>query len=182
MLRVFVGETSTGDIPSHRVDIVETNIDDMNPEFFDSVFETLFSAGALDVYLTPISMKKSRPATLLSVICSPDRTNEIAHAVLSSTSSFGVRVAQATRFCLDRSWETVSTEYGDIKVKVGTLHGDALTASPEYEDCKRAAQAHGVPVRTVYAAAVSAYAKWTFRVPARYRQIRQGPSARGRTA
>lgn len=154
-LRIIVGETSGIAAPSHRVDIVETNIDDMNPEFYDTVFEKLFAVGALDVYLTPIHMKKNRPATLLSAICPPDKTPSVAETVLRETSSFGVRVTSATRYCLDRTWQTVSTEYGDIRVKIGKLHDEALTVSPEYEDCKSAARASAVPVRRVYEAAVA---------------------------
>ncbi len=159
LLRVIVGETadSTADIPSHRVAILETNIDDMNPEFYDAAFESLFTAGALDVYMTPIYMKKNRPATLLSVICSPDKVDSLSRTALAETSSFGVRVTYAERRCLDRQWETVSTKYGEIRIKIGLMQGERITASPEYADCKSAAQAHGIPVRKVYEDALVMY-------------------------
>ena len=157
-LRIMIGESASGsNLPSHKVSIVETNIDDMNPEFFDSVFERLFKAGALDVYLTPIQMKKNRPATLLSAICPTEKVDEVASIVLAETSSFGVRISHAERRCLDRKWETVSTEFGDIRIKIGLMNGKPLTASPEYDDCKKAADTHGIPVRKVYEAAVTAY-------------------------
>lgn len=158
-LRVFIGEAESAQLPGDRVSIIETNIDDMNPEFYDSVFEKLFKAGALDVYLTPIQMKKNRPATLLSVICPPEKVDELSRIVLANTTSFGLRISDAARRCLDRKWETVSTKYGDIRVKIGLMDGQPITASPEYEDCKKAAEAHGVPVKQVYHEALAAKSK-----------------------
>ena len=158
LLRVMIGEASgTSDQPAVKISLVETNIDDMNPEFYDTVFEKLFKAGALDVYLTPIQMKKNRPATLLSVVCAVDKTDDIARTILTETTSFGVRISTAERRCLDRKWETVSTNYGDIRIKVGSLPDGPVTASPEYEDCRKAAEAHNVPVRSVYEEAVAKY-------------------------
>lgn len=156
-LRVLMGEMSEELPQSHEVSIVEANIDDMNPEFYDSVFERLFKAGALDVYLTPIQMKKSRPATLLSAICPAERVDEVARTILAETTSFGVRISHAERRCLDRRWETVATKYGEVRVKIGMLDGEPVTASPEYEDCRKASEACGVPVRRVYEEAVSVY-------------------------
>jgi len=159
VLRILIGEAlSEASLPaSHQVSIVETNIDDMNPEFYENVFAKLFEAGALDVYLTPIFMKKSRPATLLSAICPAERVDDIARIILIETSSFGVRISQAERRCLDRKWEKVSTPFGEIRIKVGALGGADVTASPEYEDCKKVAAAHSVPVRRVYEAALAQY-------------------------
>lgn len=155
VLRVLIGESvvKSQAIPSHKVSILETNIDDMNPEFYDLLFEKLFKAGALDVYISPVQMKKNRPASLLCVICPPDKTDLAAQIILKNTTSFGVRISSAERRCLDRTWKTVSTEYGEIRIKVGMLDGETITASPEYEDCKAAALTHNVPVRKVYDAA-----------------------------
>ncbi|MHB0913964.1 MAG: nickel pincer cofactor biosynthesis protein LarC [Armatimonadota bacterium] len=144
LLRVMLGESKS--LPEAvRVSMVETNIDDMNPELYPSVFEALFSAGALDVYATPISMKKGRPAVLLSAVCPPERADEVARTVLAQTSSFGVRVSAAERLCLPRERRIVTTSYGDVRVKIGPGK-----AAPEYEDCRAAAETHGVPVRLVY--------------------------------
>ena len=155
-LRIIVGEAAS-EITPIKVSVVETNIDDMNPEFYDSVMEKLFKAGALDVYLTPIYMKKNRPANLLTAICPIERTDEIARTILEETTSFGVRISTSERRCLDRKWETVSTKYGDVRIKIGILDGKSLTASPEYEDCKKAAKLNGVPVRQVYEEAIAKY-------------------------
>ncbi|MHB1456426.1 MAG: nickel pincer cofactor biosynthesis protein LarC [Armatimonadota bacterium] len=159
VLRVLISESveKTLSIPSHKVSILETNIDDMNPEFYDSLFEKLFKAGALDVYISPVQMKKNRPASLLCAICPPDKVDIAAEIILRNTTSFGVRISSAERRCLDRAWETVSTAYGDIRIKVGMLNGETITESPEYEDCKAAAQSNDIPLKKVYEAALQTY-------------------------
>ncbi|HOM70740.1 MAG TPA: nickel pincer cofactor biosynthesis protein LarC [Armatimonadota bacterium] len=157
LLRVILGE-GVGDYPSSgRIVVIETNIDDFNPQFYDSVMERLFSAGALDVYLSPIQMKKNRPGTLLSVLCPFDKAHEFSEIVLKETSTLGVRITEWDRICLDRRWQEVETDYGRIRIKIGELGGKIINASPEYEDCKKAADAHNVPVKLVYDAAVAAY-------------------------
>ncbi len=159
VLRMFIGEIETAEIlnQSCNVAMVETNIDDMNPEFYEILFERLFEIGALDVYLSPIQMKKNRPATLLSVICSLENVNDIAITILQNTSSFGVRISKSERVCLDRRWENVNTQYGQIKLKIGMFEGKELKASPEYEDCKSAAKEHNVSIYTVYESAIKSY-------------------------
>ncbi|MFA6665526.1 MAG: nickel pincer cofactor biosynthesis protein LarC [Armatimonadota bacterium] len=156
LLRVFVGETDSS-VPFHKVSIVETNIDDMNPEFYNSAMEKLFLAGALDVFTTPICMKKNRPGALLTVICPEEKADAVSEVVLRETTSFGVRVTSGERRCLDRRWVDAETEFGTVKVKVGSLRGEDLTVSPEYEDCKKAAEIAGVPVRRVYEEAAAAF-------------------------
>lgn len=160
VLRVFVGETISDTRCDHveKVSIIETNIDDMNPELFDSVSERLFQAGALDVFMTPVFMKKNRPATLLSVMCPTELADDIASIILTETTTFGLRVSESERRCLDREWKTVSTRFGDIRIKVGLMGGVPVKASPEYEDCRRAAETHAVPIRQVYEEAVVKYA------------------------
>jgi pyridinium-3,5-bisthiocarboxylic acid mononucleotide nickel chelatase len=157
VLRVMVGEESASVPAPERVTVIETNIDDLNPQFYEVVMERLFAAGALDVFLAPIQMKKNRPATLLSVICDPARTQAIASVVLAETSTLGVRVSQWDRICLDRRWEEVTTEFGTIRIKIGEMDGRVMTASPEYEDCKRAAVEHGVPIKRVYDGAAAVF-------------------------
>jgi pyridinium-3,5-bisthiocarboxylic acid mononucleotide nickel chelatase len=119
--------------------------------------ERLFAAGALDVFLTPIQMKKNRPGTLLSVICEPGLTDAIAAVILAETSTLGVRISRWERICLERRWEEVATEFGIIRIKIGEREGKVITASPEYADCKRAAAERGIPLRYVYESAVSLY-------------------------
>jgi hypothetical protein len=158
ILRMYIGEasddglrTANCDIP--RVVVLETNIDDMNPELYGYVMERLFAAGALDVYLTPIQMKKNRPATLLSVIAQTDKTATLAEIILSETTSLGVRFHEMNRTCLDREISQVRTRFGLISVKVGMLRGRVVTVAPEYESCRRAAVKHKVALKQVYEAA-----------------------------
>ena len=155
-LRVMIGEAAAR-AESREVVVIETNIDDLSPQFYETAMERLFTAGALDVFLTPIQMKKNRPGTLLSAICDPDLAEAVAAVILAETSTFGVRISRWERICLDRRWEEVGTEFGVIRVKIGERNGGVITASPEYEDCKGAAIAHGVPIRRVHEAARSAY-------------------------
>ena len=154
-LRVMVGQETTTPHSPGTVAVVETNIDDLNPQFYETAMERLFAAGALDVFLTPIQMKKNRPGTLLSVICEPAGTEAIAAVILAETSTLGVRISRWERICLERRWEEVVTEFGKIRIKIGERDGAAITASPEYEDCKRAAAEHGVPVRLVHESAAA---------------------------
>jgi len=158
LLRVILGETEEErageDETPQTVAILETNLDDQNPEGFDLLMERAFAAGALDVFLSPIQMKKNRPATLLTVLCPPPQADVLAALLFRETGTFGIRVREQRRYTLARSWRTVETEFGDIRLKAGAWQGEEVTAAPEYEDCKRAAQAHGVPLRRVYEAAL----------------------------
>ncbi|MBU4371732.1 MAG: nickel pincer cofactor biosynthesis protein LarC [Proteobacteria bacterium] len=157
VLRVMVGEESVSVPTARSVTVIETNIDDLNPQFYETAMERLFAAGALDVFLSPIQMKKNRPGTLLSVICDPAGAESIAAVVLAETSTLGVRMSRWERVCLDRRWEEVVTRFGTIRIKIGERNGNTITASPEYEDCKRAAAAHGVAIRQVYESAMVLY-------------------------
>jgi uncharacterized protein (TIGR00299 family) protein len=162
LLRVILGETEEErageaggeDETPQTVAVLETNLDDQNPEGFDLLMERAFAAGALDVFFTPIGMKKNRPATLLSVLCPPSQADALAALLFRETGTFGIRVREQRRYTLARSWRTVETEFGAVRLKAGAWQGEEVTVAPEYEDCKRAAQAHGVPLRRVYEAAL----------------------------
>lgn len=156
LLRVVIGETAgsgTADKTPQTVAVLETNLDDQNPESFELFMERAFAAGALDVFFAPIQMKKNRPASLVTVICPTDKTETLAGVLFRETGTFGVRIREQRRLTLARSWRTVTTEFGPIRLKIGNWQGEEVTASPEYDDCKRAAQEHGVPLRRVYEAA-----------------------------
>ena len=157
VLRIAVGRAETKlDGLGDTVRLVEANIDDMNPELYEAVFEQLFAHGALDVWLTPIQMKKSRPAVELSVLCHPGEEAVVVETVFRHTTTFGVRVAGLSRFCLPREHIEVETTYGRIRVKIARLGGEVVTRAPEYADCKRAAAEHSVPLAEVYRAALAA--------------------------
>ncbi len=143
--------------PPASVVVMETNLDDFSPELYETVMERLLIAGALDVFMSAIQMKKNRPATLLTVLAAPDNMHALAEVLFTHTSTFGIRHTTMQRITLERRWQTVETPYGPIRVKIGTWHSRETSASPEYEDVKAAARAHDVAAKTVYAAAQAAY-------------------------
>jgi uncharacterized protein (TIGR00299 family) protein len=158
LLRVVIGVSVDSASPgASEVTVLETNLDDYNPQFFAPLSAKLFEAGALDVYLTAVQMKKGRPGTLLTALSSPVDAERIAELIFQETSTLGIRLNQSRRFCLERDWATVSTSYGEVRIKRGRWKGTETTASPEFEDVCRAAEASGVPVKTVYAEALAAY-------------------------
>ena len=138
-----------------EVVVLETNLDDASPELLGYAMERLFEAGALDVYFTPIQMKKNRPGTLLGVIAPPERAGQLASLVLSETTTLGVRMHRATRLIAERRRVTVETPFGPVRVKQKLL-GNRTIGAPEYEDCARLAREHGVPLADVYRAATMA--------------------------
>ncbi len=158
-LQVLLGETA-GPAAAERIAVIEANIDDMNPEFYECVAERLFTQGALDVTLTPLFMKKNRPANTLTVLAPLPAVAKLSHLILQETSTFGVRVHEVWRHKLERFHRQVDTRYGIIPVKCGVLDGRIVQAAPEYEACKRLALEQGVPVRLVYAEAASLAAPW----------------------
>jgi pyridinium-3,5-bisthiocarboxylic acid mononucleotide nickel chelatase len=152
MLRLVIGQ-SDPETMRHQMEVIEANIDDMNPEFYDYIFEKLFGAGALDVYLVPIHMKKNRPANLLTVLAHKEDLEKLASIILTETTTFGFRSYTTSKILLKREQITVETQYGPISVKTGYFDGGPSTIAPEYEDCKKAAKKASAPIKTVYAEA-----------------------------
>ena len=149
LLRVVLGEVL---IPSKIITmkVIETNIDDMNPEFYDHIMSQLLIAGAADVFLTAVHMKKNRPGTLLTTVVSNDKFHSIVQIILEETSTFGIRHYDVVRTELKRENKLIKTPFGKVRIKVGTFAGSRLTVSPEYEDCKKLALKKGIPVKRVY--------------------------------
>jgi uncharacterized protein (TIGR00299 family) protein len=157
VLRLLVGEKAEPDgAMAETLTSLETNVDDLNPEIYDYVMARLFDAGALDVFISPIQMKKNRPATLVRVLCRPADADALMAILFAETSTLGVRQQLLTRHCLARTIHTVETPYGSVRVKVAGLGDGQVKAAPEYEDCRRLAEASGVPLREVYRAAEAA--------------------------
>ena len=148
MLRVIIGN-SVSSFKEDRVMVVEANIDDMNPQYFEYVFEKLLEEGALDVYITTIQMKKTRPAFKLTVICLPSDLRKLSSVIFSETTTIGIRYYETGRFKLNRKITTAKTKYGDVRVKVIERPGGMITATPEYDDCRRIARSRRVPIRMV---------------------------------
>ena len=157
VLRVLLGEVDGESPAAEKLVMLETNIDDMSPEVHGYVMERLLAAGALDAYLTPVLMKKGRPAVVLSVLCRPDDASRLRGVLFAETTTLGVRMVEVARHCLPRDIRVVQTPYGEIRVKVARWE-DGEKAAPEYEDCRRAAQAHGIPLLHVYQVAMASYA------------------------
>jgi uncharacterized protein (DUF111 family) len=133
--------------------VLETNIDDLNPEFYEYVMGRLFDAGALDVFFAPIQMKKNRPATLLRVLCRPDGVEAMTRVIFEETSTLGIREHAVKRHALPREIRSVETPYGEVHVKVARLGDGREKAAPEYEDCRCLAEQQHVPIQDVYRAA-----------------------------
>jgi uncharacterized protein (TIGR00299 family) protein len=150
LLRLVMGR-AVGHSLADEVEVITTHIDDMNPQLFDYVMSRLFEEGALDATLTPVIMKKGRPATMVTVIADPSKTQAIVDCIFSETSSIGLRIARERRVKLERRIETVHTQYGDIRVKViSDGSGNTTAAYPEYEDVRAAAQRHGISIDGAY--------------------------------
>jgi uncharacterized protein (TIGR00299 family) protein len=137
---------------------IDANLDDMSPELCGPAAEAIFAAGALDVWWTPITMKKGRPALTLSALAATAQREAVIGAILRETTTIGVRYAARERVVLDRRSVSVETAYGPIAIKEALDRGVVVNAAPEFEACASAARAAGVPVKLVYAAAIAAYA------------------------
>ncbi len=157
VLRLIVGDTETGLTASGDVVTIETNVDDMSPQALGHVMGRLLAAGALDVYFTPIQMKKNRPATMLSAVARRADEAALVRIVLRETSTLGARVrAVDRRYEAAREMRVVSTEFGEVPVKLKIVDGAVTQAAPEYDACARLAAERGVPLMQVYTAAVVA--------------------------
>ncbi|MDW8800613.1 nickel pincer cofactor biosynthesis protein LarC [Clostridium sp. A1-XYC3] len=165
VLRVYIGEeikeemfsndlledpSEYQELTADEVEVTECNIDDMNPEMYDYIMELLFNKGALDVYLTPIIMKKGRPAVKLNVIYTKEKSEEIREIILTQTTTLGIRKYKAHRDILKRDFVKVKTKYGEITVKNAYYKGKKIKSKPEYGDCKRAALENKVSINDVY--------------------------------
>ena len=164
VVRLSIGEAVSPEA-SHETDgtaevtVLETALDDMSPQLLAHLTERALAEGALDVMLTPVIMKKGRPGTLLTLLCNPAQTAGFERLILRETTTLGFRIRNDRRRCLDRKHVTVSTPYGPVRVKVGSLYGEVLNVAPEFEDCRAAAAAHSATVKQVQQAAIAAYAQ-----------------------
>ena len=158
VLRLIVGEedATAGD---DRVVVLETEIDDMSPQLFGPLTDRLLAAGALDVYLTAIQMKKGRPGVLLTVLAAPGKREALESLLFAETTTLGIRRQEWDRTTLRRESVNVETPYGGVRVKLGRRGDQILNAQPEFDDCQRLAEERRVPVKEVWAAAVAAWRK-----------------------
>ena len=146
-------------MPGYETDTVtriETNLDDVSPQVLGAVMQQLLAAGALDVWFTPVQMKKSRPGTMLSALCDEGAAEKIADIIFAETTAFGLRVEKIQRLKLARRFETVKTRLGEVTVKLGFKGERLLQIAPEFESCRAIAEHTGVPLREVHLAALEA--------------------------
>jgi uncharacterized protein (TIGR00299 family) protein len=156
VLRLNLGE-SEAHTNTETITVLETALDDLSPQLTAHVAETALNLGALDVMLTPVVMKKGRPGTLLTILCKPENSAALQQLLLRETTTLGIRMHNEQRSILDRSYVTVTTAYGEVRIKTGSLAGEVLNAAPEFEDCRAAASAHNIAVKEVQQAAIAAY-------------------------
>jgi len=151
---------SDGASPSNGMDeclVLECNLDDTTPELIGCLFDQLLEAGALDVFTTPVFMKKQRQGILLTVLCLPADRETMLDLIFRESTTFGIRERLEKRTILERSFQTLETPYGEVRIKIGKRSGETITVSPEIEDCRKRAKESGVPVRNVYDAALSIF-------------------------
>jgi uncharacterized protein (TIGR00299 family) protein len=155
VLRLWVGQSAESELQTDEIVVLETNLDDLTPEHAGFAMERLLAAGALDVFFTPIQMKKNRPGVLLTVLSVPVGADRLAATILRETSSLGVRLRTSRRIITPRRTETIETRFGSMQVKIKTLD-DRDVVCPEFEECARVARERGVPIMDVYAAVYAA--------------------------
>jgi uncharacterized protein (TIGR00299 family) protein len=148
-LRVVIGEETAASIQD-TVKLIETNIDDMNPQYYDHIMDLLFKAGAKDVFLNPIIMKKNRPGVILSVLSSPELIDDLSEIILNETTALGLRISELKkRRVLRRELRTVNTSLGKVRIKERELISGEKIVTPEYDDCKQMARIKRIPIRKV---------------------------------
>jgi pyridinium-3,5-bisthiocarboxylic acid mononucleotide nickel chelatase len=163
IIRSFQGRASSTKLELHNsqslldesllfepVEIIEANIDDLNPEIYDHVMECLFSCGALDVYFTPIQMKKNRPAVKITILASPRISHQLGQILLRETTTLGYRRQSAEKIMLPRKHIPVETPWGTVRVKAAGVYPDYCNIAPEYEDCLSIAREKGIPLKQIY--------------------------------
>ncbi len=148
VLRLMIGEPAVSYDEDTSV-VIETNIDDMNPQVYDYLIEKLMALGAQDAFLTPVFMKKSRPGVLLSVLTDRAKTDDVLDTIFRETTSIGVRIREVGRRKLSREIREVETAFGKVRIKISTRGDEIMTVTPEYDDCKRIAAEKNVPLKNI---------------------------------
>jgi uncharacterized protein (TIGR00299 family) protein len=163
VLRIMIGEAAEKSVAAaafgfdEEIAVIEANLDDMNPQIYGHFQERALTSGALEVYTTPVQMKKNRPGTLLTVLCKLADTQKLMDLIFAETTTIGARTYNAQRRVLPRTSVTVATAYGDVRIKVASINGHIRQATPEYEDCRKLAVEKNVPLQTVITAAQQAF-------------------------
>jgi uncharacterized protein (TIGR00299 family) protein len=172
LLRLTIGEAASAEIAARtheaasangistdHIAILEANLDDLNPQVLGYAVDRLLTEGALDVFSVPVQMKKNRPGALLTVLAKPEDADRLTKIVFAETSTLGVRRRDEQRRVLERCWETVQTSWGPVRIKIANLNGTVSNYTPEFEDCRRIASEHHVPLKTVMHEALRVYSQ-----------------------
>jgi len=163
VLRLLIGETAVsepGEYWDAPVTVIETNIDDMSPQLYGYFAERALAAGALDVFSSPVHMKKNRPGLLVTMLSEPHNVSRLIDLTFREATTIGVRAHEVRRKTLARESVTVETPFGEVRMKISRMHGSVLNATPEYEDCRRIAAQNGIPLKHVLEAATYQFQKW----------------------
>jgi uncharacterized protein (TIGR00299 family) protein len=151
------GATTDIEAPRETISVLEANLDDLNPQIFGYVVDRLLAEGALDVFGIPVQMKKNRPGMVLTVLCKPEHVSKLTRLIFTETTTLGVRMREERRAALTRRSVTVLTKWGEVRLKVANLNGTIANYAPEYEDCRRIAEANHVPLKQVMQEATRLY-------------------------
>jgi len=160
VVRLTVGQATAvlaAKTASETVTVLEASLDDLNPQVFGYVMDRLLNEGALDAFGMPLQMKKNRPGMLLTVLCRPEDASKLMQLIFTETTTLGVRRRDEVRQTLARRWENVGTPWGDVRIKIASMNGTVTNYAPEYEDCRRIAAEHRVPLKAVMQEAARAY-------------------------
>jgi uncharacterized protein (TIGR00299 family) protein len=160
VLRLTLGEPQPGRparVTEETITVLEASLDDLNPQLFGYVLDQLLEQGALEVFGMPVQMKKNRPGMLLTVLCRPQDSSRLSEVIFRETTTLGIRKREEHREILARKWITVATRWGSVRMKVAGLNGAITNYAPEYEDCRRIARAHRVPLKAVMQEATRLY-------------------------
>ena len=161
VMRLTVGESLSDSLAantsSETIAVLEANLDDLNPQVFGYVMDRLLEDGALDAFGLPVQMKKNRPGMLLTVLCKPEDASKLTQIIFTETTTLGVRRRDESRRILARRWQPVQTPWGEVRIKIASMNGTITSYAPEYEDCRRIAAEHHLPLKAVMGGAVEAY-------------------------
>jgi pyridinium-3,5-bisthiocarboxylic acid mononucleotide nickel chelatase len=164
VVRLTVGEAAATALGTktavETITVLEANLDDLNPQVFGYVMDRLLEEGALDAFGMPVQMKKNRPGMLLTVLCKPEDSSKLTHLIFTETTTLGVRRRDEMRQTLARRWQNVGTQWGEVRIKIASMNGTVTNYAPEYEDCRRIAAEHHVPLKTVMGEAVEGYLRF----------------------
>jgi uncharacterized protein (TIGR00299 family) protein len=162
VVRLTIGEAQpavAAKVSQETISVLEANLDDLNPQLFGYVMDRLLAEGALDALGIPVQMKKNRPGMLLTVLCKPENAAKLTQILFTETTTLGVRRRDEQRQALTRRWVSVPTQWGEVRMKIASMNDTVTNYAPEFEDCRKLASEHRVPLKSVMQAAMEGYSQ-----------------------